>query len=244
MLPAGIVKLAVLAGISPAIASSIFPRDYTDTVCKPATLHEGDTVPPCVEIGIIEMLCSPNGTQPLDYAAHQQCMCHGSYFSEWPFCQQCLYFHGLRSQRDLAQYESILTVASSSFCGAATPTDSFASYFATVEATAVVPTTGSTVSSDQAVSQTAVSLYFTASGSQGPGAITGAATAATLSGLVTASQGSLGSQPVTGGGGATKTTTSTSTTATTTKTGGAAGFHVDRIIVLAVSVGISAMLIL
>lgn len=99
--------------------------------------------------------------------------------SQWPACQDCLYFHGLRTEREVAQYDGILSAASSSFCGAATPTTTFAAVFASIQATFPVPSTGGTISSDQAPSSTAVSLYYTATGSQGPGPITGSATEAT-----------------------------------------------------------------
>ncbi|KAJ9165314.1 hypothetical protein NKR19_g505 [Coniochaeta hoffmannii] len=133
----------------------IFARDYIDAVCKPATKNPTDTVPPCVEIETIETLCMPNGTDPIYLAAHQQCMCGGSYFAEWPACQDCLLYHGLRTEREVAQYDGIISAASSSFCGAATPSATFADYFSTIQGTFPVPTTGGTVSSDRAPSSTA-----------------------------------------------------------------------------------------
>ena len=67
---------------------------------------------------------------------------------------------------------------------------------------------GATVMSDQFPSQTAVSLYFTPTGSQGVGVITGSATAATV--VSTTSSGSGGSSS--GGAGA-KTTSGTTSKA-------------------------------
>jgi hypothetical protein len=113
-------------------------------------------------------------------------MCSGSFFSEWPFCLQCLFIHGLRSERDVNFYKSIISTASSSLCAAPTPTAEFADIFSSIQVAAPYPTMGETVSSDQAVGNTAVSLYFTATTRQGPGQITGAATAATASVLFTA----------------------------------------------------------
>ena len=75
---------------------------------------------------------------------------------------------------------------------------------------------GATVMSDQFPSQTAVSLYFTPTGSQGVGVITGSATAATV--VSTTSSGSGGSSS--GGAGA-KTTSGTS--GTTSKASAASG---------------------
>jgi hypothetical protein len=162
--------------------SRLFAREYLDTVCKPATKNPTDTVPPCVSVETIETLCEPNGTAPIYLAAHQQCMCGGSFFAEWPACQNCLFYHGLRNEREVAQYDGILSAVSSSFCGTATPTAVFASIFKTIQSSFPVPSTGGTVSSDMAPSSTAVSLYYTASVSQGPGAITGSAAGATATG--------------------------------------------------------------
>lgn len=184
-----------------ALASSLSsPRllrrdeDYADEVCKPSTSAD-EPVPPCVSIENIEALCTPNGTEPLYIAAHAQCMCGGSYFAEWNACQDCLELHGQRSGRDEAFFLSVASSASQELCGfltssgAATPTAPFASLFSEIANTLAQPTTGATVSSDRAVSKTAVSLYYTASGSQGPGKITGSETAATATGgLVTESQ--------------------------------------------------------
>jgi hypothetical protein len=187
-----------------SLAPLLDRRDYADTVCKPPTKSPTDTVPPCVEIETIETLCTPNGTDPLYLAAHQQCMCGGSFFTEWPSCQACLLLHGLRSERDVARYDSLLSAASSSFCDpAATPTAVFAEVFSSLDGPGFpVPTTGATVSSDRAPGETAVSLYYTASGSQGPGRITGAAAGATATRLVTApAAGTTGTTGVTGGAG-------------------------------------------
>ncbi|KAK1771091.1 hypothetical protein QBC33DRAFT_231154 [Phialemonium atrogriseum] len=171
------------------VAAAILRRDYQDSVCKPATRQVGDTVPPCVEIETIETMCTPNGTGPLFLAAHQQCMCRGSYFADWPACLSCLFLHGQRTERDVGQYMGVLAAASSSFCdAAAAPTAEFASVFAAVQATAAPPATGATVASDRAPGQTAVSLYYTATARQGPGRITGDAALATATALLTATR--------------------------------------------------------
>ncbi|KAF3761055.1 hypothetical protein M406DRAFT_324621, partial [Cryphonectria parasitica EP155] len=78
-------------------------------------------------------------------------MCTGSYFTEWTGCQNCLYFHGQRTQNEEAFYEAVASAASQSLCAflsstaAATPTTDFAGYFSAVEATLTHPTTGATV---------------------------------------------------------------------------------------------------
>ncbi|KAB5554690.1 hypothetical protein GE09DRAFT_137165 [Coniochaeta sp. 2T2.1] len=209
--------LVLLLPLAAAHSPLLLARAYLDEVCKPLTKSPSDTVPPCVEIETIETLCIPNGTAPIYLAAHQQCMCGGSYFAEWPACQSCLLFHGLRSEREVAQYHGVLSAASSSFCDAATPTAIFADVFASVQSTFPVPTTGGTVSSDRAKGETAVSLYYTAAGKQGPGQITGSAATATPTTTTTqrvvttptksgttggAGGGGSGSQTTGGGGGA------------------------------------------
>ncbi|KUI61776.1 hypothetical protein VP1G_08911 [Cytospora mali] len=215
-------------------------RDYATEVCNPNTTSTTDPLPPCIEIQNIESACTPNGTQQIDYVAHAECMCGGSYFSEWTGCQDCLYFHGQRTEREEAFYESVVSAASHSLCdfltssdaGAATPTTDFAAIFSAVEATMTQPTTGGTVSNDQAPGKTAVSLYYTFSGSQGPGAITGSAAEATATATTAASsvtsEASSGSSSSKGGSSKSTTSTGASSKATgtaagsTTSTGGSA----------------------
>lgn len=224
----------------PEEAHVLLPRAYADEICSPnitttTTTTTTTTIPPCIEITTIEEACAPNGTTPLAYAAHAECMCGGSYFQEWQGCQACLSFHGLRTERDEAFYAAVLGVASHSLCdflsttaaAAATPTTDFAALFSAAEATVSQPTTGATVSgSDQAPGETAVSLYFTLSGSQGPGAITGSAASATATATATATHSSTGKSGSASGttagksSSSSKTTTSASGSAAATSTSG------------------------
>lgn len=80
----------------------------------------------------------------------------------------------------------MLGAASTALCDVATPTAEFKSIFLSAQHEAAEPTEGATVSSDAAQGVTDVSLYFTATAPQGPGRITGAATAATATALFTA----------------------------------------------------------
>ena len=107
-------------------------------------------------------------------------MCGGSFFAEWPFCQNCLFVHGLRSERDVKRYVEVLSSASSELCGAATPTAIFRDIFSTLDYAVPQPTDGATVSSDKAVSKTDISYYMTTTIAQGPGKITGSALSATV----------------------------------------------------------------
>ncbi|KND89586.1 hypothetical protein TOPH_05664 [Tolypocladium ophioglossoides CBS 100239] len=148
-------------------------------VCYPA-IKSGDAAP-CVEISNIELACRPNGTESIDYEAHAECMCNGSYFPNWRACQSCLLIHGLRSERDNVYWDRVLSVASNALCtGMATA--EFWSIFASAQSNtkdAPFATSGDTKSSDRFPGQTDVGLYYTASGTQGPGAVTGAAASAT-----------------------------------------------------------------
>jgi len=146
---------------------------YIRYVCSPI-VENATVVPPCISIENIEIGCQPNGTTPLDYLAHSECMCSppSSFFDDWRACEKCQFVHGARTEKDIAKYASIMTTASSSLC-AGTPTAQWRDIFSSVKYKVPDPTTGSSVSSDQFISQSAVSLYYTPSGSQGPGAITG-----------------------------------------------------------------------
>lgn len=172
----GLLALTTATVASPSDTHVLLARDYLNDVCSPNITTADSTIPPCTEIATIEEACTVNGTSPLDIGDHAMCMCEGSYFQDWQGCQDCLYFHGFRSERDEAFYESVKSIASQSLCGYLSgsvfsePTAVWASLFSSVAATLSQLTTGATVLSDQAPSQTAVSLYFTASGTQGPGA--------------------------------------------------------------------------
>ncbi|KAI3534227.1 hypothetical protein CABS01_01934 [Colletotrichum abscissum] len=187
-------------------------RPYQDVVCKPQT-GSGAQLPPCVQIENIELACQPNGTNPIDYEAHAQCICGGSFFAEKLACERCLTVHGLRSERNLAFYSGVLSSASNALC-TGTPTAVFASIYSGIEAAATPVTTGATVTSDQAPSNTAISLYYTASGPQGPGTITGAAASATAVSRTTTSPSTAATGSASGATGTSSTRASTATTGT------------------------------
>ncbi|KXJ90851.1 hypothetical protein Micbo1qcDRAFT_163505 [Microdochium bolleyi] len=241
--------LASAASASSAAGVGFSPRqagpteEYINSVCRPQLSESADTtsafvVPPCIAIETIEGLCKPNGTSPLALEAHAQCMCKGSFFSQWKGCQACQVFHGARSERDVAHFDLALGLASTALCGAgagAKPTAAFQSLFESADYAAPSPSTGATTSKDAKPSDPAVSLYFTPTGSSwGPGAITGSATAATASGgdaspTPTASgtgggsgSGSNTSSSTRGGSGSGSNSPQTSTTVSTTAAPGAA----------------------
>jgi hypothetical protein len=146
---------------------------YVNSVCSP-NITAPTVVPPCISIISIQTTCTPNGTEPLDLLASAECLCDApsSFFADWIGCRQCLYVHGGLTQLELNQYEAILGAASSALC-TGTPTADFQSLFSAAQTAAASVTSGGTTYSDQFPSQSAVSLYYTPSGSQGAGVITG-----------------------------------------------------------------------
>ncbi|GKT60440.1 collagen-like protein Mcl1 [Colletotrichum tofieldiae] len=190
-------------------------RPYQEVVCKPE-VGSGSQLPPCVQIENIEVACKPNGTDPIYLEAHAQCMCGGSFFAEKLACERCLFVHGLRSERTLAYYSGVLLSASNALC-TGTPTAPFASIYSNIEAAATPITTGATATSDQAPSNTAISLYYTASGPQGPGSITGEAASATgTNNATTASPTTTATGSTTSGGASTRASTTAATAGTAT----------------------------
>jgi hypothetical protein len=150
---------------------------YLNSVCLPNITTP--VIPPCQEIINIQSACVPNGTAPLDLLAHAECMCGGSFFEDWVGCLDCDYVHGARSPQIVSAFNTIITSASNLLC-TGTPTAPFASIFSSLS-DVVAPTGTDTAMTDLYPSQTAISLYYTPTGKQGVGAITGAATAATAS---------------------------------------------------------------
>jgi hypothetical protein len=151
------------------------PETYFASVCTPnITVSAGTVIPPCISVTTIEEQCRPNGTSPLDYLAHAECMCSppSTYFADWAGCLNCLSVHGAHSQEDANKFSIIMSSASSELC-TGTPTAEFESIFSTVADTVPDATSGATILSDQFPSQSAVSLYYTPPTIQGPGLITG-----------------------------------------------------------------------
>ncbi|KAI8957207.1 hypothetical protein F5Y11DRAFT_99880 [Daldinia sp. FL1419] len=176
-------------------AASDGDGDYITSVCSPAKAPDQSDPAPCVAIQNIETACLPNGTSSLALEAHAQCLCGGSYFAEWLGCRRCLLKHGALSQRNYSYFSDVLSSASEKLCEG-TPTAAFATLFTEAQAGVPEPTTGATALSDVKSDDAAVSLYYTASGPQGPGPITGSATAATAE----ASDSSSAEETATGGG--------------------------------------------
>ncbi|KAI1389415.1 uncharacterized protein F4822DRAFT_398201 [Hypoxylon trugodes] len=170
---------------------------YITSVCSPATPPDQSAPAPCAAIQNIETACLPNGTSPLALDAHAQCLCGGSYFPEWIGCRKCLLVHGALSPLNFSYFTTVLSSASSQLCQG-TPSAAFATLFTEVQAEIPEPTTGDTVRTDASSGNAAVSVYYTASGPQGPGVITGSATAATATPTVSGS-GSTGGESLSAG---------------------------------------------
>jgi len=209
---------------------------YIASVCTP---NITSPVPPCTEIISIEEQCKPNNTSPLGYLAHQQCICNGGFFANWDGCLNCQYVHGSRSEAVVDAFKDIIASASSQLC-TGTPTASFAAIFSSLSEAAPQSASGAATStSDQFPSQSAVSLYYTASGNQGAGVITGSAASATATGSTSAqasgsnvaaslvssisSSGKVGSSSAvkTSSAGSSSASSATAAAASSTKTGAA-----------------------
>lgn len=152
--------------------------EYITSVCSPTTAPNPSDPAPCVAIQNVETACPPNGTSPLVLEAHAQCLCGGNYCAEWPECRRCLLAHGALSQRTFTYFSNVLSAASKKLC-TGTPTAAFATLFTDAQAGVPEPTASGTAPDDVESGDAATSLYYTASGPQGPGTITGSATAAT-----------------------------------------------------------------
>jgi hypothetical protein len=171
-----ILQLLLLA--SPATSSifNLLPRaisqTYLDSVCSPNVTIPAAVIPPCISVTTIEGLCKPNGTSSLAYQASAACLCNApsTYFADWLGCRKCLEVHGGMSEREYNRYVLLASAASATMCSG-TPTAEVAAVFSKAVVTGVP--TGAVASSDLFPSSTAVVLYYTASGLQGPGSIAG-----------------------------------------------------------------------
>ena len=181
MQPLIVASLAIVA--QAGIVDNIFARQettpsndgYLDSVCSPNVTDTSGTLPPCISVINIQGQCAPNNTDALGYEAMAQCLCNepSTFFSDWIGCRECLEFHGGLTGQDLARYSIVIESVSNAIC-TGTPTAQFADYFTSIDGAVAISYSGTdTVTSDQAPSQTAVSLYYTAPGAQGPGSITG-----------------------------------------------------------------------
>ncbi|KAI1086768.1 hypothetical protein F5B19DRAFT_487242 [Rostrohypoxylon terebratum] len=204
----------VLAQDGGSNSSNDTETSYITSVCSPPEQPDA----PCIAIQTIETACLPNGTSALALSAHAQCLCQGSYFAEWLGCRNCLLVHGALSPRNYTYFSSVLGLASRDLC-TGTPTAEFAALFTQAQASVPEPTAGGTELSDVSSGDAAVSLYYTASGPQGPGVITGSATEATR-----VASGTVGSGATeTGGSSGASTATSTSSSSIAAATGAAGG---------------------
>lgn len=177
---------ALPPGLTPTPRTLLPRSNATLSVCNPGIPAPGAPMPPCAHIEYIETMCWPKGPSPLHYDNHSQCMCNGSFFPEWLGCQECLFVHGLRDERESAFYGAVLSGASERLC-TGTPAVPFRSLFAEVEATAERVTAGATTKVDRYPGNSDVGLYYTPSGKQGMGPVTGSAATVTMEGgLVTA----------------------------------------------------------
>ncbi|KLU86464.1 hypothetical protein MAPG_05476 [Magnaporthiopsis poae ATCC 64411] len=184
------------------------PRPYLDAVCKPPTHRTGEVVPALHLRRRDRGALLPNDTTPLHLEAARPVHVPRLYFAEWSACRACLSLHGLLPEDPedpgrASLYAAVVAEASSALCGfladpPATPPPSvpFRALSSSAEAVALAgrPRSGGGGGAsgsnnegpgpgDKAPSRTEVSLYYTPTGPQGPGPITGSAALASATGL-------------------------------------------------------------
>lgn len=160
--------------------------EYIDAMCYPdvdESLYDtadasGDwsALPPCIAYSALSVYCSVNGTDEIDNIAEQECMCNGGFFEALSGCNACIMAHGGAADFDWYS-QSELDTLQSSFCSAKQPEE----FYELAEETLLTDDdddTSYSTGSDIAPSNTAVSVYFTATQKYTAGAITGSATAA------------------------------------------------------------------
>ncbi len=118
--------------------------------------------------------------------------------------------HGARSGAIVSAFNSIITTVSNALC-TGTPTADFADLFTSASQVVGYASGTNTGTTDLYPSQTAISLYYTPTVKQGPGPITGSATAATKVATTTSTSASAG-ETTTGTGSAAAAGSSSSST--------------------------------
>ncbi|KAF2458968.1 hypothetical protein BDY21DRAFT_339430 [Lineolata rhizophorae] len=129
--------------------------DYIESVCSPnITSPSPESIPPCIQVTTIQTDC-----ETLDEIdSYQVCMCTtNAFFESWSGRMDCLYVHGAHSERDVTNWENILSSVSEDLC-TGTPTASWPAIFSSVAEAATPVSTGATVLSDQYPSQTDVKV--------------------------------------------------------------------------------------
>ncbi|KAM3073664.1 hypothetical protein ACMFMG_004451 [Clarireedia jacksonii] len=190
------VSIALLAGSS--LAQSSTPNtDYISKMCYPlytnnTRFHDLDLtfeerIPslanspfPCEQKFYISQVCSANGTTPIDFLAEQECLCPSSYWVALSACDDCYLAHGYLNQTKDEMSAEISSLSSAECLATSPPIQPFLNlWYTSVDISSLRNPPDVAIGTDKFPNQTAVSNYFTSTGTNlwTTGAITGSATA-------------------------------------------------------------------
>lgn len=223
---------------------------------QPSSLY--DSPFPCERALYILDLCTANGTAEVDFLAEQQCLCGSSYWELSEGCSACYNAHGYTpvppavassSLSSLSTAECSQTPPYQPYSNLVTPVGfDFESYASSLWERPFLTLNGT----DKFPNDTAVSNYFTPTGSVSVGSITGSATARVASSInhsgIRFTPTSTPASSTTGGTSASSTSvasssSSSSRSSTTASANMAAGMEVKFVGgLLAVGLGVAVML--
>jgi hypothetical protein len=177
---------------------------------------------PCEQELYIGTICTANGTTEIDFLAEQECLCNGAFWDVSIGCDDCFLAHGYLG---FTPSEALSTVSSLSAaeCSPTPPSQPYSNLLPVQNVTSAYYAPNITLGNDRFPNNTAVSNYFTATGSDTAGAITGSATGrlttwTNISGIrytptstpASSGAGSVASSTRTGAGGSSSTSASAS----------------------------------
>jgi hypothetical protein len=187
-----IVIIAAVGAFLPLASAILYLRELDDPVqeyiqrmCYP-TLGDplrslANSPFPCEQQLYIEEICIANGTQEVDFLAEQECFCNGSFWEVVLGCDNCYRVHGDQEVFTAEEASSFVASISTAECSPNPPLQPFTDLFPVINFTALIISESLapnlTLVDDRFPNNTAVSNYFTATGSLTAGAITGSATA-------------------------------------------------------------------
>ncbi|PQE34102.1 Collagen mcl1 protein [Rutstroemia sp. NJR-2017a WRK4] len=136
---------------------------------------------PCEQADYMLQICSANGTTPIDFLAEQECLCPSSYWDAVRGCVDCFLAHGYLNQTKDEEYASISSLRSAECLATSPPIQPYSNLLYTTALNVSTQLYGpdDAIGTDRFPNQTAVSNYFTSTGTNmwTVGTITGSATA-------------------------------------------------------------------
>ncbi|PQE18942.1 collagen Mcl1 protein [Rutstroemia sp. NJR-2017a BVV2] len=136
---------------------------------------------PCEQANYILQVCSANGTTPIDFLAEQECLCPSSYWVAVKGCVDCFLVHGYLNETQEEDYARISSLSSAECLATSPPIQPYSNllYTTAINVSTVLTAPDDAIGTDRFPNQTAVSNYFTSTGTNmwTVGTITGSATA-------------------------------------------------------------------